>query len=294
MDNKLYIKKFIRDDGETLSFDTEEIYLSADNTLLTRPDPLTTAVNYTEADGGEMIHQQASTYEQPVNGIIVPKTTNYWDLTSRLSLFFKLNHNYKIIYTKKDGEMFAVNGAWISAGLQIVPVPNERFSNWTITFTIGNVAWTEYAENSQGEEVYSNTVTLPLLTANAGGEIWDSVGLVSDSVGEEWEAGAGGAQTVNIASTQQVYPVWVVEGPCINPTLQNNTTDTVATYDGTIASGQTLTVDFEAGVAHLDTALATRDVMGVVSLKNGNNTLGFNSDGGDTQTSTISWNNTIN
>lgn len=294
MNDKLYIKKFIRDDGETLSFDGTEVYLAKDNTLLVRPDPNTTSVNYTEADGGEMIRQQANTYDQTVNGLIVPRTTSYWDLSTRLSLFFKLNHNYKIIYIKKDGTMFATSGAWISAGLQIVPVPHEDYSNWSITFTIGNVAWTEYAENSQGKEIYSNTVTLPLLSAGSGGEIWDSVGAEWDNVGEEWEVGAGGVQAVNIASTRTIYPLWIVEGPCVNPSLQNNTTDTIAAYDGTVAAGQILTVDFEAGVAHLDSALVTRNVSGLVSFNPGENLVGFNSDGGATQSSTISWNNTIN
>ena len=294
MDNKLYVKKFIRDDGQALSFDGEELYLAADNTLLVRPDPNTTAVNYTEADGGEMIRQQNTIYEQPINGLIVPKITDYWTLTATLSLFFQINHTYKIIYVKKDGSMFAATGAWISAGLQIVPVPHEEYSSWSITMSIGDMYWTEYAEDDQGKEIYSNTVTLPLISASAGGEIWDSVGLVADSVGEEWEAGAGGVQTVNIASTRKIYPVWVVEGPCINPTLQNNTTDTVATFDGTVASGQTLTVDFTAGTAYLDSALVTRYVYGSVSFAPGENLAGFNSDGGATSTSTISWNNIIN
>lgn len=294
MDGKLYIKKIIRSDGEKLAFDGEEIYLAQDNTLLTRPDPNTTAVSYTGADGGEMIRQQAALYDQTINGLIIPKTTDYWTLTAQLSHFFRLNYNYKIIYIKKDGTMFATSGAWISAGLQIVPVPHEEYSQWNVTFTIGNVAWTEYSENAAGEETYSNTVTLPLITANAGGEIWDSVGLSSDNVGEEWEAGSGGVQTVNIASTQDIYPVWTVVGPCINPTLQNNTTDTLAEYDGTVAAGQTLTVDFASGVAHLDTALVTRNVSGLVSFAPGENVVGFNSDGGTTETSTISWDNIIN
>lgn len=294
MDNKFYIKKFVRDDGETLSFDGNEIYLAEENALLVRPDPLTTAVNYTEADGGEMIRQQNNLYEQPVNGIIIPKTTTYWDLTTQLSLFFKVNHTYKIVYVKIDGTMFATRNAWISSGLQIVPVPHEDYSNWSITFTIGNTIWTEYAENGSGQEIYSNIVTLPLITANAGGEKWDSVGLVSDNVGEVWEAGNGGVQTVNIASTQRVYPVWVVVGPSVNPSLQNNTTDSNAQYSGTVASGQTLTVDFESGVAHLDSALVTRNVSGLVSFVPGTNLVGFNSDGGATDTSTISWNNAIN
>ncbi len=294
MDNKFYIKKFIRSDGETLEFDDEEIYLAEDNTLLTRPDPNTTAVAFTGADGGEMIRQQASMYDQPITGLIAPKTTDYWTLTTKLSQFFLLNYTYKIVYIKKSGEMFMTTGAWISAGLQIEPVPYETYSEWSITFTIGNMAWTEYAENSQGEEIYSNTVTLPLLTANAGGEIWDSVGLSSDNVGEEWEAGAGGVQTVNIQSTQAVYPIWIVEGPCTNPTLTNNTTDEVASFDGTIASGQTLTVDFAAGTAYLNTALATRYVSGIISLRPGDNAIGFNTDGGASDTCTINWNNVIN
>ena len=294
MNDKLYIKKIIRDDGVFLSFDGREVYLAQDNTLLVRPDPATTSVEFTEADGGEMIRQQNSIYEQTVNGIIIPKETDYWALTTRLSSFFQINHTYKIVYIKKDGEMFAVINAWITAGLQIVPVPYEKYSNWTITFAIGDTSWTEYAENSQGEEIYSNTVTLPLISAAAGGEIWDSVGLVADEVGEEWEAGSGGVQTVTIASTKNIYPVWIVEGPCVNPTLQNNTTDTLAEYDGTVASGQTLTVDFASGVAHLDSALVTRYVNGLVSFAPGDNIVGFNSDGGETSTSTISWNNIIN
>ena len=100
MDNKLYIKKFIRDDGETLSFDAEEIYLAKDNTLLVRADPATTAVEYTEADGGEMIRQRNATYMQPINGLIIPKTSTYWALVTQLSLFFKVNHTPTPEYAK--------------------------------------------------------------------------------------------------------------------------------------------------------------------------------------------------
>ena len=125
MDNKFYIKKFIRDDGQTLAFDAEEIYLAGDNKLLVRTDPSTTSVEYTEADGGEMIRQRNAIYEQPINGLIVPKTTDYWTLTSQLSQFFRINHTYKIVYIKISGEMFAASNAWISSGLQIEPVAHE-------------------------------------------------------------------------------------------------------------------------------------------------------------------------
>lgn len=294
MNDKLYIKKFIRDDGEILEFDGREIYLAEKNELLQRTDPDTTAVAYTEADGGEMIRQRNEVYDQEINGLIVPRTTDYWELVSRLSLFFKINHTYKIIYIKRDGAMFAVSGAWIKDGLQIVPVPHEDYSEWEIEFSIGDMGWTEYSEDGSGQQIYSNTVTLPLISASSGGEYWDSVGLVADNVGEVWETGSGGVQTVNIASTQTIYPVWVVKGPCVNPKLQNNTTDTNAEFDGTVADGQTLIVDFAAGTAYLNSALVTRYVFGLVSFVPGDNVVGFNSDGGDTESSTISWNNIIN
>lgn len=172
MNGKLYIKKFIRDDGETLSFDAEEIYLSEDNTLLVRSDPATTAVDFTEADGGEMIRQRGAVYHQTVNGLIVPKTSDYWSLCTRLSRFFVFNHTYKIVYVKVNGSMFATNNAWISSGLQIVPVPHESYSYWNIEFAIGNIYWRQYAENSEGEQIYSNSITLPLITASMGGELW--------------------------------------------------------------------------------------------------------------------------
>lgn len=293
MDNKLYIKKFIRDDGEILSFDGNEIYLARDNVLLVRPTPNTTAIDYTEADGGEMISQRDTIYDQPINGLIVPKETDYWSLSGQLSRFFRIRHTYKIIYIKKDGTMLMVDNAWISSGLQIIPVPYETYSTWNITFSIGNTNWMEYAEDSSGHEIYQNTFTLPLLSNNVGGEIWGSVGLVSDNVGEEWERGSGGVQTVNIQTTRVVYPVWTVQGPCVRPKLQNNTTDTVAEFDGTVAEGQTLVVDFAAGTAMLNSSPVNRYLNGIVSLVYGDNTLGFDSDGGSTETSTIQWNNII-
>lgn len=293
MDDLFYIKKIIRSDGEQLSFDQNELYLDTDNTFLVRPDPETTAVNYTEANGAEMVRQQTHTSTQEINGIVVPKTTPYWNLVVKLTGFFKINYTYKIIYIRKDGKLFAINGAWIAEALQIPPRPQEEYARWHVTLEIGREAWREYAEDSSGKEIYANSVTLPLLTRPIGGENWDLVGLVSDDIGEVWSVGEGGVQEISVVSSDIVYPVWIVTGECINPTLQNNTTDTFAKYNGTISEGQTLTVDFEAGTAYLDGAVVTRNVTGLVSFKPGINVAGFNSDGGNTVESVIEWNNVI-
>ena len=117
--------------------------------------------------------------------------------------------------------------------------------------------------------------------------------LVIDEVGEVWEQGEGGLRTINVDSTRNVYPTWTVQGPCVRPKLQNDTTDTSAEYQGTVAEGQVLKVDFEAGTAYLDSALVTRNLLGSVVLAPGDNLVGFNSDGGEMNQSTLSWNNFI-
>lgn len=226
MNGKLYIKKFIRDDGETLSFDAEEIYLSENNTLLVRSDPATTAVEFTEEDGGEMIRQRGATYSQPVSGLIVPKSTEYWALCVRLSRFFILNHTYKIVYIKRGGSMFSMNRAWINAGLQIVPVPYESYSTWTIEFRIGDNFWTEYAEDGQGKEIYSNTVELPLLTAGTGGEVW------SDAT-QQTLSGLGNYFTIDGTSTSASINKLEMRGD--------------ANQDGTPTPSSPITIDVVTG-----------------------------------------------
>lgn len=293
MEDKFYIEKFIRDDGATLEFDGQEILLAEDNNLLQRANPNTTTINFTEADGGEMLSQRLETVEQVINGLILPKTSEYWTLFNQLAAFFKINHIYKIVYKKRSGNMFAISNAWVSTALQINPTPHEKYSNWSVGLMLGSNLWREYAEDSNGNEIYANSVEIPLVTSAVGGEDWDNVGLVIDNVGEVWISGSGGVQSIMIDSTTVVYPVWTVVGPCVNPKLQNNTTDTEAEYAGAVAAGQTLIIDFESGEARLDGALVTRLVSGVVSCAPGENLIGFNSDGGETKVSTLSWNNII-
>lgn len=293
MDGKLYIKKIIRDDKAVFNFDGTEILLADENTLLNRPDPNTTAVDYTEVDGGEMVHQRNSIYDQLINGLIVPKTSAYWTLAQRLAGFFQINHTYKIIYQRVDGQMIKVSDAWISGGLQIVPVPYEKYSRWYITFSIGNSSWTEYYEDANGDETYVNNVTLLLASLSSGGEIWDSVGQSYDSIGGEWEGGSGGTKIIDINSTKNVYPIWTVEGPCTRPQLQNSTTNTSAEFTRSLVAGQTLKVDFSEGTAYIGTALASRYLIGDVYLKPGENNMVFSTDGGSTQSSVLSWNNIL-
>ena len=180
MNDKLYLKKFIRDDGKMLELDGQELYLADDNTLLVQADPVTTEIEYTEADGGEMIRQRLGISEQTINGLIVPKTTGYWELFGRISAFFEINHTYSLIYKRVSGEMFAIKGAWLSTRPQIVPQPFENYSQWSVTFRVGQAYWTDYAESPSGEETYAHSAVIHLLTDNMGGEVWEIPANIKD------------------------------------------------------------------------------------------------------------------
>lgn len=294
MAKRFYIKKIIRDDGVNLVFDRKEIYLTGANTDLSQNGDIdSTDVEYTETNGGEMVAQRVASAENDYSGAIISRTTPYWALRSQIKAFFVINHCYRVIFAKIDGTMFAKNDFWLSKNLQIPVGPNENYSPFTFSLKNGNMKMYEYAEDNSDNEIFANSVQLPLISSSTGGQVWDSVGQVYDAVGSVWEGGSGGVQNVNIASISRIYPVWTVKGLSVNPTLQNNTTDTVAKYNGTVGAGQTLVVDFAAGTATLDGAIVSRNLSGVVNFNPGQNVAGFNADGGTTTKSTIQWNNVI-
>lgn len=299
MSKLFYIKKLVRDDKATLEFDRFEVYLDEENSLLNRPQIDTSKVEYTEADGGEMISQRLTTGEQVINGLIIPKTNDYWTLRNRLTAFFQTNHTYYIVYEKINGstltagERFKTGTAWISENLQVYPEPRENYSRFTVTLGIGSAGYMEYAEDASGEEIYANSVTVGLIDATTGGLEYDTIGQVWDTVGQVWETGDGGLQPVSTQSTSYVYPAWVVTGDATNPTIRNNTNGTQATYTGHISTGQKLTVEFGTGTAYLDGVNVTRNLSGSLRLEPGTNLIGFEIDSGDITSSTIKWNNYI-
>lgn len=291
--DKFYVKAILRDDGKRFNFDGERFFLATDNTLLKRPEIESTEVEYTEADGGEMINQRSTIGGQDFNGLMYPKDKDYWELYFTLTSFFKKNYSYTVIYTKRNGEMFAQYNGWLSSNIQIVPRPKEDYSYFSFGVKFRNSLLYEYLEDNDGTPTYTNSVKIPLLSADLGGEVWDAVGTVWDEVGEVWEAGEGGVQNVYVRSSERIYPIWTVVGPCVKPKIQVNNTDTFAEYDGTVGTGQKLTVDFSTGEARLNTALVTRNVRGSIYLEPAMNIVGFDSEGGTTKYSMIMWNGAL-
>lgn len=106
-----------------------------------------------------------------------------------------------------------------------------------------------------------------------------------------WEAGGGGGPTtVSIQAIDNVYPIWEIEGPAINPQLSNLTTNTTLTYTGAVNLGQTLKIDMANKLATLNGTSVVGNVSGDwIYFKPGDNRVTYTAMNGDATPSTIYW-----
>ena len=147
------------------------------------------------------------------------------------------------------------------------------------------------ATSYNGKTVFTVTsenqlAILSLSTIGAGGG-----GVVWDQYGAEWEEGTGGGPTtITVDSIDNVYPVWELTGPAINPQLSVLTTNTTLSYSGNITASQTLKVDMFNKTATLNGASVIGNVSGDwVYLKPGLNRVTYTTNNADASDSTIWW-----
>ena len=121
-------------------------------------------------------------------------------------------------------------------------------------------------------------------------EYFTKYGYILTAGGYEWEeGGSGGPTTLLNDSISNVYPIWTVYGPTLNPTLENTTTGEMIEYVGLVAEGQTLVIDMGEQTAMLDGLNVLSDVVGeFVSLAPGANTIIYSTGLGD-GASKIGW-----
>lgn len=110
------------------------------------------------------------------------------------------------------------------------------------------------------------------------------------SGGYVWEAGGAGGPTIIMNdSIDYVSPVWTIYGPTTNPQLENATTGETIEYVGTIAEGQTLTIDMGEQTASLDGLNVISNLVGdFVQLAPGRNNIIY-SVSGDAGASELGW-----
>ena len=116
-------------------------------------------------------------------------------------------------------------------------------------------------------------------------------GIDYSGAGYEWEdGGTGGPETITVDSIDNVYPVWTVTGPALNPQLSVLTTNTTTTYAGTVAVGQTLVIDMFNKTATLNGTSVIGNVAGDwANFKPGNNRVIYSTNNADAPASKIEW-----
>lgn len=106
-----------------------------------------------------------------------------------------------------------------------------------------------------------------------------------------WEAGTGGGPTtLSIQAIDNVYPIWEIEGPAINPQLSNLTTNTTLTYTGAVNAGQILKIDMVNKLATINGTSVIGNLSGDwIYFKPGENRITYTTLNNDAIPSTIYW-----
>lgn len=205
--------------------------------------------------------------------------------------FFRKNFFYKVVYIFADGTAiqrkrgFLVDDPTVQELYQLYP-------QYHVALNFEDVNYYSYSENDDGEEIYVKSALIYLSTGGTtGGLAWDEVGVEWDNIGAIWEEGGGGGPTtVEVDSITNVYPIWTIKGPAVNPQLSVLSTNTTINYSGTITASQTLVIDMFNKTAKLNGTSVIGNVYGDwVSFEPGNNRVVYTTNNADALPSTIEW-----
>lgn len=125
-------------------------------------------------------------------------------------------------------------------------------------------------------------------------EVRYSRGFINQGAGYEWDAAQGGGPNiVSVDGIDRTGFVWEVVGPATNPTLTNITTNQTMTFEGDVATGQTLTVNTSDQTAEIAGTNVFAQMEGDwMQLAPGNNVITYTATGA-TESSKIKWNGVV-
>lgn len=101
-------------------------------------------------------------------------------------LFFRKQHHYTVVYIMPDGTAIKRDRGYITEA----PAVQELYQfqpKWRIGMAFEDVNYYSYAEDSQGNEIYSFEAELGLANIADGGLVWDANGAISSKAGFKLE-----------------------------------------------------------------------------------------------------------
>lgn len=285
---------FVRDDGERFllgdgyyEFTDEQLHFAA-NTMAND------VVEVQGNDGYLLAGQVRRPGVQSFDGYIGNGTTSKTDVENArrdFFSFFRKDFFYKVIYIFPDGSAiqrkrgFLVDAPTVQELYQIYP-------KYHVGLNFEDINYYQYNEDAAGNEIYGKMAEIKLTTTTGtGGLIWDELGVVWDELGATWEESTGGGPTtVLIDSIENIYPIWTVTGPAVNPEISNITTGKTLTYTGNVTAGSTLVIDMFNKTAKLNGTSVIGNVSGDwLYFAPGNNRVTYTTDNANAVSSRVEW-----
>lgn len=176
---------FERDDGERLLLG-DGWFDFKDSLQHFQPNTFANDVIELQGSDGQMLAGQVRRgAPQSFDGYIGDPITNRQTIEQHrreFLMFFRKRHHYKVVYIFPDGTAIQRKQGYITDAPS-VPEIRQRFPEYHVALNFEDVNYYEYAENAQGEEIFSNIRNINISTAATGGLVWDNLGAVSDQMG---------------------------------------------------------------------------------------------------------------
>lgn len=295
VDTKCYILAlFVRDDGERFLLGSG-YYEFKDSQLHFAANAIQNDIVEVQGNDGYLLAGQVRRPgTQSFDGYIGDGTINKSDTEQyrrNFFEFFRKNFFYKVIYVFSDGTAIQRKRGFLVDDPTVQEL-YQQYPEYHVALNFEDVNYYSYSEDEDGEEIYAKMALIyPSDIATSGGLIWDEYGVVWDNIGATWESGGdGGPTTVEVDSITNVYPIWTVKGPAVNPQLSVLTTNTTIDYAGTVTASQTLVIDMLNKTAKLNGASVIGNVSGGwVNFAPDTNRVLYTTDNADALPSSIEW-----
>ena len=293
IDTKCYILAlFVRNDGQRFLLGSGRYEFSDKQQHFSANTMQNDVVEVQGNDGYMLAGQVRRPGVQSFDGYVGDSSTTKANIEAYRRDFFKFFRKgffYKVIYIFPDGTAiqrkrgFLVDAPTVKELYQIYP-------EYHVALNFEDINYYYYAEDSDGDEIYGKSATIGLSGDFVGGLIWDEYGVVWDNDGAEWEVGGAPSNIVSVDSVDDVYPVLVITGQTVNPTIVNVTTGATLYYTGTISSTQTLTINMMEQTATLNGVSVVGNVSGDwLFLAPGNNRITYTTDNSPVPDATFEW-----
>lgn len=248
---KCYILSlFVRDDGERFVLGSG-YYEFKDKQMHFKANTVANDVIEVQGNDGYLLAGQVRRPgSQDFDGFVGDGTVDKAEVEQKrrdFLAFFRKNHFYKVVYVFSDGTAIQRKRGFLTDDPTVKEL-YQIYPEYHVALNFEDVNYYSYAEDEDGEEIYSKIAEIHLTQRKAtGGLVWDSVGIVWDE--EQWggtPASAGGSALFSVDNQAgKMAPLASVQldGDTFQQTYTGkNLIDDIETHNfinssGTISSG---------------------------------------------------------